>query len=237
MHDGIAALIAAIHSTGDPIIHRRRIATQTSLLNITAFKAIAKETVITIDRRAGKARPPGADIPLRAGIAIITREGVVCVYTAQYRITGIIGASVAIIAIQDARPGATACGADIIQGAFIPVITEIHVEGMGAALHRVAPFIRTGVVVITARWQPAHTLSPGAGVVGGARAVIITKICVVLVGASSFHSASIRGAWIQVIAVGPCSTDTFSPSASVARCAGVVIITGKFIVLMGATNG
>lgn len=105
--------------------------------NHVARVGCADVAVITIRRGTAVARSTAAHVHRRTGIAVATWIGVVVVETAASRMTSIIGAAVAVIAVRSGTTCTHTGDAHITQCAGAAVIAGIHVVHVLAAQDRV----------------------------------------------------------------------------------------------------
>ena len=114
-----------------------------------------------------------ARIALCASIAVVARRGVRSIEATAVRVTGIIGAGVAVVAIGSRTPHADRGRAGVARGAGISIgarcgVRRIHTTGLG-----IARVIRARIVVVAVD-DGSTTHSGKAGICAGAGISIIT---------------------------------------------------------------
>jgi len=115
-------------------------------------------SVFTIDRSASTATSITAQIIFRAEIPIVAGSRIGGIHTAIGRITAVIGAGIAIIAVHDSR-GADPVRTGVWPGTRIAIVTDISTgRTMLAPLRGSAEVVGAGIVVITIQIGSTETI-------------------------------------------------------------------------------
>ena len=118
---------------------------------------------------------------------------------ACHRVTAIVGAGIAIIAVQYSGGHTSATLADITGGAGIAIIAG-GIIGGEYAIAVLAGLVGAGVAIITRGGRPCLAKSRLTGVIHGAGIAIFTSPVCGLMVASTTRKTNIDGAGIAIVA-------------------------------------
>ena len=158
-------------------------------------------TVVTVQVVRTGAKTSAADIPERAYIQVVAGHRVVVVDATGQRVAGVVGADVAVVAVNGVSDLAFAGSADFIHGAGVTVVTVGTVIGVDAAGIWLAVIICADVAVVTIQCWPSRAFTLGTSVQYGTGITVITGIGVGCVLAPSDRVAPIIGTRVIVVAI------------------------------------
>ena len=134
----------------------------------------ARITIVARLLAAADANAETADITSGTNIAVIARGLVEEMEATECRVTGVAGANLLVIALQqgcvDTLTGVTV----VTQGTGVTIVTFSFVGHMLARTVLTADIISTWVPIIAIRGGPGHTLPGPALVIQGARVAVVT---------------------------------------------------------------
>jgi hypothetical protein len=113
-------------------------------------------------------------------VAVVTWVSVINVCTSRVRITGIICANVAIVAVKGRATDAHTARAEVVRRARITVaLANLVVVAAGAPGNRITPVIRTNVAVVAIKRRAADTPTARTGVIRRTGVEVIARVGVV----------------------------------------------------------
>jgi len=105
--------------------------------------------VVTVGRRAPDTRPIGAGVAGGAGVAVAARGRIVGVRAASGRVTVVVGADVAIVAVRRQAAHARPPTAGVVGGAGVAVVARGGIVDVHTATLRITGIVGARVAVVT----------------------------------------------------------------------------------------
>jgi len=157
--------------------------------------------VVTVDGPGSDAAPTHALVAGGTWVQVVARFRIIGVLAAQERVAGVVGAWIRVVAAEGNSAGALSIQALVPKGAKAAIITRCLVGSMLATGVRVAPIIKTGVVVVAIEQSAGDTFAIRTSIVEGARIVVIARSKYTRMGAASLSITEVLGARIGIVAV------------------------------------
>jgi len=161
-------------------------------------------SVVTVQGDSAIASALGALVEGGADVSVITGRVVRRVNATDVGLAGVICAPVGVVAVHRRDGLAEAVHALVVRRAGVQIIAGVTVGLMQTPQGVIAGVVGAGIVVLARVRQLSLTEPSITGVVGGARAPIITGGLIYLVGTSRVRFADVIGARVGVIA-GQCA--------------------------------
>jgi hypothetical protein len=189
--------------------------------------------IVTNYRRSRGTVSVVAHIILSASIVIIARSSVIGVHTLTIVVTVIIGTRVVVIAVLLLSSYAVSFVAHVVYSTSFIIGTRSMVIVVGALSGlRIARIIGTRVIIFANFRCSRGTVSVVALIILSASIVIIARSVVVGVLTFTVRIASIVGTQVVIVTMLFITGDAFSLAAGIFECAGIIVVTGGFVVVV-----
>jgi hypothetical protein len=185
--------------------------------------------IVARGRLTGLACAAGAEVRVRAGQAIVTRQGVIRIEAPHLWSAGIIGADVTVVTEHWDTAATRPFVADFIGGAFVSVITRRFVIDVQTANFKIAIIIGTDILVVTIGRFPGFALPCATGIILGTGIAIIAGIAVGDKGATTFRLAGIVRTQVSIVAGQGSCGNALAQMAVVTRGADVRVVARSLI--------
>ena len=181
--------------------------------------------VVAERRTAGAAFAVGAMVTGRACVAVGARVAVGDVNATRDGVATVVGARVAIVAVDHRARGAAAASAVVACRAHAAVAAVVVVGGGGATGRRIAGLVGAGVAVGASDRLARLTSAAAAGVASGAGVTVVAGAGRVGVHTPLLGITGVAGAGQAVVTVDERSRKAEAATTGVAGGAGVAIVT------------
>jgi len=115
-----------------------------------------------------------ANLTVGACVPVFAQRQVVEMHTPDAGHAGVVGASIAVVAVGSISAQAHSLVAHVTQGAGVTIVTERLIVGVNASQFGAARIIGAGITVVTILPFSGYTGAVGAGVAGSTLTAIIT---------------------------------------------------------------
>jgi len=192
--------------------------------------------VVTVHRPAVATNTALANVPFGAGVTVVASGLVHAVLAPARPVARVIGAGIAIVAVELLAGYAASIETLVQTGTDVPVRTWAFPGEMLAAAIGQALVSSTGVVIVAVNRCIADASSRSAMVASGAFIVVGALPRFGSIGAAIHRIAAVLGTRIGIIAGHHNARDAASPGALVTRGADAAVITWSLIVAVRAAG-